>query len=98
MYVSNSEDSSPDGGVGSLTFNSDGEVINYEKIVTLAEWNCGGGATSKHSQNCTLMILPLLCYIILTLTYSLTLSNMNIYIYIYIHIYRQDVLGNMGNM
>ena len=43
VYVSNSEDASADGGVGSLTFNSDGEVVNYEKIVTLAEWNCGGG-------------------------------------------------------
>lgn len=45
MYVSNAEAAAPNGGVGSLTFNSDGEVINYEKIVTLAQWNCGGGKT-----------------------------------------------------
>ena len=43
LYVSNMEDST--GGVGALTFNKDGEVINYGMILTGTKWNCNGGRT-----------------------------------------------------
>jgi hypothetical protein len=44
IYVSNSESSSS-GGVGAITFNSMGEVINYDRILTGTSRNCGGGKT-----------------------------------------------------
>ena len=50
-YVSNSEEdyssnsSTPRGGVGRLTFNSNGDVIDYEMIVENTSDNCGGGKT-----------------------------------------------------
>ncbi len=44
IYASNSEVSG-DGGVGALTFNADGNVINYERIVENTNRNCGGGKT-----------------------------------------------------
>ncbi len=43
IYASNSEDDV--GGVGAITFDSDGNVIKYEKIVEDTTWNCGGGKT-----------------------------------------------------
>ena len=43
IYVSNSEDSP--GGVGAITFDSHGEVINYEMIATGTIDNCSGGKT-----------------------------------------------------
>jgi len=45
MYVSNAEVGGGRGGVGSITFNADGEVIDYEMIVTGTSRNCGGGKT-----------------------------------------------------
>lgn len=57
VYVSNSEQRTPDssvvgtsrdwvvGGVGAIYFNKDGEVINYKKILTGTQNNCGGGKT-----------------------------------------------------
>ena len=42
-YASNAE--IDDGGVGAITFNSDGEVINYEMVVQGTSRNCGGGRT-----------------------------------------------------
>jgi hypothetical protein len=43
IYASNSEES--DGGVGAITFNANGEVINYEMILKGTSQNCGGGRT-----------------------------------------------------
>mmetsp|Transcript_17430 Transcript_17430/g.26044 ORF Transcript_17430/g.26044 Transcript_17430/m.26044 type:complete len:855 (-) Transcript_17430:362-2926(-) len=43
IYVSNSEKSV--GGVGAITFNSNGDVINYEMILENTSQNCGGGKT-----------------------------------------------------
>lgn len=43
VYVSNSEKTV--GGVGAITFDSTGAVINYEMIVTGTVDNCGGGKT-----------------------------------------------------
>jgi Bacterial protein of unknown function (DUF839) len=34
-----------EGGVGAITFDSNGEMINYEKVLTNTTWNCGGGRT-----------------------------------------------------
>jgi hypothetical protein len=45
IYVSNSEDDLGYGGVGAITFNSDGEVIKYEMALTNTANNCGGGKT-----------------------------------------------------
>ena len=88
MYVSNAESVSPDGGVGSLTFNSDGEVINYEKIVTFTTMNCGGGATSKRSSR------DYIVYKLVSFDHTHTVSL----IFIKHEYVRQDILGNMGNM
>ncbi len=33
------------GGVGAITFNADGQVINYEMILVNTSQNCGGGKT-----------------------------------------------------
>ena len=43
IYVSNAEVSN--GGVGAITFNPSGEVIDYEMIMTDTSINCGGGKT-----------------------------------------------------
>jgi hypothetical protein len=51
IYVSNSEapkvedgDEFP-GGVGALTFNKDGQLIDYRMILEDTRMNCGGGTT-----------------------------------------------------
>jgi Bacterial protein of unknown function (DUF839) len=43
-YVSNSEDES-NGGVGSITFDEQGNVIGYERLLSGTKRNCGGGKT-----------------------------------------------------
>ena len=43
IYVSNVEERV--GGVGAITFNADGEVINYDMILEGTSQNCGGGKT-----------------------------------------------------
>ena len=51
IYVSNSEyrlkfDNLPNlGGVGAITFNKDGQVVDYTKILNSTTANCGGGKT-----------------------------------------------------
>jgi hypothetical protein len=47
IYVIYAEDDVPHGGVGALTFNADGRVIDYERLLTndTPYWNCGGGKT-----------------------------------------------------
>jgi len=45
VYVSNSEVSGGDGGVGAIYFNSAGEVIWYQMILSGTDRNCGGGKT-----------------------------------------------------
>jgi Bacterial protein of unknown function (DUF839) len=52
VYVSNSEMRPIDpgvqpgeGGVGAITFDSNGEIINYDRILVNTTWNCGGGRT-----------------------------------------------------
>ena len=42
--MSNSENLT-DGGVGAITFNSQGQVINYQRILRGTRRNCGGGKT-----------------------------------------------------
>ena len=43
IYASNAEVSN--GGVGAITFNSSGDVIDYEMIMINTSVNCGGGKT-----------------------------------------------------
>ena len=43
IYVSNSEESNGKGGVYALRFDSDGNVISYQSILTGTSRNCGGG-------------------------------------------------------
>ena len=45
IYVSNSELSSGNGGVGVLRFNADGDVVDSYSILTGTDRNCAGGAT-----------------------------------------------------
>lgn len=46
IYVSNSEMGNPgEGGVGALTFNSHGEVVDYKMVLENTVMNCNGGAT-----------------------------------------------------
>jgi len=45
IYVSNSEISNGDGGVGAITFDSQGNVINYDMLLEGTSRNCGGGKT-----------------------------------------------------
>jgi len=52
IYVSNSEMRMQDtgglkgqGGVGAITFNKQGNIIDYKMILTNTTWNCGGGMT-----------------------------------------------------
>lgn len=47
VYVSNSESSS--GGVGALYFDSRGEVIDYKRLLSGTNPNCGGGKTFWNS-------------------------------------------------
>ena len=42
-YLSNSETSG--GGVGAFRYNANGDVMNYEMILTASSFNCGGGLT-----------------------------------------------------
>ena len=44
VYVSNSE-VKPDGGVGAITFNRRGDVIDYRRLLSKTRENCGGGRT-----------------------------------------------------
>jgi hypothetical protein len=47
VYASNSEMSgNGDGGVGALTFDSDGNVIDYKMVLEGTTMNCGGGRTA----------------------------------------------------
>ncbi|CAB9504743.1 osmC-like protein [Seminavis robusta] len=43
IYVSNSEKT--DGGVGAVTFNAQGQVIDYRRLLQGTLWNCNGGKT-----------------------------------------------------
>jgi Bacterial protein of unknown function (DUF839) len=43
IWVSNSEETA--GGVGSVTFNAQGQVIDYRRILSGTTWNCNGGPT-----------------------------------------------------
>lgn len=45
-YVSNAEVGSSGGGVGSIRFDANGEITNYEMILTGTTRNCGGGRTT----------------------------------------------------
>ncbi|CAB9504930.1 osmC-like protein [Seminavis robusta] len=50
VYVSNSEmrldDGGPrQGGVGAITFDAQGKILHYERILSNSTWNCGGGRT-----------------------------------------------------
>ena len=52
VYVSNSEMRAQDppgglgnGGVGAITFDRDGNVIDYSMLLENTTWNCGGGRT-----------------------------------------------------
>jgi len=44
VYVSNAE-STYDGGVGSIFFDANYNVVDYQKVLKGTEWNCGGGKT-----------------------------------------------------
>ena len=44
VYTSNAETSST-GGVGSIFFNANGEVVDYKRVLTGTINNCGGGKT-----------------------------------------------------
>jgi hypothetical protein len=53
-YVSNAENDTVGkcwecGGVGSIEFNADGEVIDYKKVAIRTRQNCGGGRTPWNS-------------------------------------------------
>lgn len=46
IYTSNSEMPEPgQGGVGAITFNKDGHVVDYRMVLTGTTMNCGGGRT-----------------------------------------------------
>jgi uncharacterized protein len=46
IYVSNSEfRKGQQGGVGALTFNANGDVIDYKMVLQNSRANCGGGRT-----------------------------------------------------
>lgn len=46
VYVSNSENRTKgQGGVGAFTFNKNGQVIDYKKLLQNSTANCGGGKT-----------------------------------------------------
>lgn len=45
VYVSNSEVEGGGGGVGGFTFDANGNVIDYRRLLTGTERNCNGGKT-----------------------------------------------------
>jgi secreted PhoX family phosphatase len=47
IYVSNSEiwEKTQQGGVGAVTFDKNGNVIDYRMVLTKTTTNCGGGRT-----------------------------------------------------
>ena len=45
IYVSNSEADNHQGGVGAITFNAQGDVIGYQRLLTGTNRNCNGGKT-----------------------------------------------------
>jgi len=46
VYVSNSEmNTTGAGGVGAITFDKDGNVIDYRMVLEKTTMNCGGGRT-----------------------------------------------------
>jgi hypothetical protein len=45
IYVSNSEVEKQKGGVGAITFDKNGRVIDYTKLLRETSMNCGGGRT-----------------------------------------------------
>lgn len=45
IYVSNSEVDQGKGGVGAITFDKDGNVIDYSMLLRDTSMNCGGGRT-----------------------------------------------------
>lgn len=45
IYVSNSEIDKGKGGVGALTFNKNGEILDYQYLLKDTTMNCGGGKT-----------------------------------------------------
>lgn len=45
IYVSNSEVDDGLGGVGAITFDKDGNVIHYHRVLNGTSMNCGGGRT-----------------------------------------------------
>jgi secreted PhoX family phosphatase len=45
IYVSNSEIESNKGGVGALTFDKDGNLLDYQMVLEGTSMNCGGGRT-----------------------------------------------------
>ena len=45
IYVSNSEGDNGQGGVGAITFNADGDIIDYKMLLTGTNRNCNGGKT-----------------------------------------------------
>jgi hypothetical protein len=46
VYVSNSEmKAKGEGGVGAITFDKHGNIIDYRMILEGSTWNCGGGKT-----------------------------------------------------
>lgn len=52
IYVSNSEVRLTfNGGVGALTFNDNGDVIDYKMVLSSSRANCGGGKTTWNVSN-----------------------------------------------
>ena len=45
IYVSNSEADNGQGGVGAITFNAEGNVMDYKMLLTGTNRNCNGGKT-----------------------------------------------------
>lgn len=46
VYVSNSEmPNNGEGGVGAITFDKDGNILDYQMVLTGTTMNCGGGST-----------------------------------------------------
>ena len=45
IYVSNSEVDNGGGGVGAITFDKTGKVIDYQVLLKGTSMNCGGGRT-----------------------------------------------------
>jgi len=45
IYVSNSEVNNAEGGVGAITFDKDGNILDYKMLLKRSSMNCGGGRT-----------------------------------------------------